>query len=471
MNEEFSQEGAPGEYAVVRKAALELLCETEAGSRFVDEVLSEHIGRFERRDRHLLQEISYGALRHQNTLDRLLKIYVKLSMDRQRAPVRWALRLGAYQLVYLSRVPAHAAVNQTLEGMKSFQGIGRKDVGFVNAILHRLIGDITRKTGDEPAEPDDPSILPVRDGYCHFSRPVLPLVRLDQVDHLSVKYSYPRWLVKGWLDRFGAQEARALLIAGNRTPRLCARITARAPSPAEVVEALQGDGFEVEAGEDEQSVLFAGGGPGPSEALEKGWIQFQDLTAIQIGAALAPPAGARVLDLCSAPGTKAVQLLERLGTEGSLLATDRSESRLALVEETLSGLEGNWKAATLPTEPASIELGESFTHILVDAPCSNTGVLGRRPEARWRVRREDLNSLAELQDGLLDAAVRHLRPGGRLVYSTCSIEPQENEERVAALLRRCPFLVELDTRLFLPHRVDSDGGYYSLLTRSASKED
>ncbi len=154
-----------------------------------------------------------------------------------------------------------------------------------------------------------------------------------------------------------------------------------------------------------------------------------------------------------------------------LLATDRSESRLALVEENLSGLEGSWKAATLPAEPVSIELGESFTHILVDAPCSNTGVLGRRPEARWRVRREDLDSLAELQDGLLDAAVRHLRPGGRLVYSTCSIEPRENEERVAALLRRCPFLVELDTRLFLPHRVDSDGGYYSLLTRSASKED
>ena len=469
MGAESRQGATPGEYAAVRKAALELLCETEAGSRFVDEVLSEHIGCFERRDRHLLQEISYGALRHQNTLDRLLKIYVKLSMDRQSAPVRWALRLGAYQLVYLSRVPAHAAVNQTLEGMKSFQGIGRKDVGFVNAVLHRLVGDVVRKSGEDPAEPDDPNILPVRDGYCHFSRPVLPLVRLDRVDHLSVKYSYPRWLVKAWLDRFGAEEARDLLIAGNRAPRLCARITARAPSPAEVVEALRAEGFEVETGADERAVLFAGGGPGPSEALAEGWIQFQDLTAIQIGAALAPPAGARVLDLCSAPGAKAVQLLERLGDGGSLLATDRSESRLALVEENLSRIGGAWRAAALPAEPASIDLGESFTHILVDAPCSNTGVLARRPEARWRIRREGLDSLAALQDGLLDAAVRHLEPGGRLVYSTCSIEPQENEERVAALLRRSPGLVELDTRLFLPHRVASDGGYYSLLARPASK--
>ena len=140
------------------------------------------------------------------------------------------------------------------------------------------------------------------------------------------------------------------------------------------------------------------------------------------------------------------------------------------MESNLSRLEGAWKTAVVPAEPEAIDLGESFTHILVDAPCSNTGVLGRRPEARWRVRREDLDSLSSLQDGLLDAAVRHLGPGGRLVYSTCSIEPQENEERVAALLRRHPSLVELETRLFLPHRVDADGGYYSLLRNSPSKE-
>ena len=217
-------------------------------------------------------------------------------------------------------------------------------------------------------------------------------------------------------------------------------------------------------------MLFAGGGPGPSGALEKGWIQFQDLTAIQVGAALAPPSGARVLDLCSAPGGKSAQLLEGLGDGGSLLATARSELRLALVDANLSRLKGAWKTAVVPAEPEAIDLGESFTHILVDAPCSNTGVLGRRPEARWRVRREDLDSLAALQDGLLDAAVRHLGPGGRLVYSTCSIEPQENEERVAALLRRHPALVELETRLFLPHRVDGDGGYYSLLRKQPSKE-
>lgn len=468
--DQSSRDTAPKEFAAVRKAALELLCERETGSRFIDELLSERIGEFDPRDRRLLQEISYGALRHQNTLDRLLKIYLKLSMDRQSPPVRWGLRLGSYQLVYLSRVPAHAAVNQTLEGMKALEAVGKKEVGFVNAVLHRLVGDITRKTTEAPAEPDDPNILPSRDGFCHFNRPVLPLVRLDLVDHLSVKYSYPRWMVKSWLARFGAEETADLLVAGNRPPRMCARITPGAPSLAEAVEALQAEGFKVEAGPYEGSILFAGGGPGPSQALEKGWIQFQDLTSMQIGAVLAPPPRARVLDLCSAPGGKAAQLLDCLDDEGALLATDRSEARLLRVKENLSRGGGRWKTAVVPADPAEIDLGESFTHVLVDAPCSNTGVLGRRPEARWRVRRRDIESLCALQDGLLDAALRHLRPGGRLVYSTCSIEPQENEERVAALLRRSPGLVEIETRLFLPHRVDGDGGYYSLLCNPAAKE-
>ena len=471
MKDESGRENPAKEFAAVRRAALELLCETEAGKRFIDEILSERIGEFEQRDRRLLQEISYGALRHQNTIDRILKAYLKLSMDRQSPAVRWGLRLGSYQLIYLSRVPAHAAVNQTLEGMKALAGVGRKDVGFVNAVLHRLAGDITRKTRDAPLEQHDPNVLPARDGFCHFNRPVLPLVRLDLVDHLSVKYSYPRWMVQTWLTRFGAGEIADLLIAGNRTPRMCARVTPRAPSRAEAIEALGAEGFKVEAGPDERTILFASGGPGPSKALEKGWIQFQDLTSVQIGAVLAPPSCARVLDLCSAPGGKAAQLLDRLDGEGTLLATDRSEARLCLVKENLSRSTGRWRTAVVPADPAEIDLGESFTHVLVDAPCSNTGVLGRRPEARWRVRRKDLASLCALQDGLLDAALRHLQPGGRLVYSTCSIEPQENEERVAALLRRCPGLVEIETRLFLPHRVAGDGGYYSLLCNPVEKED
>jgi 16S rRNA (cytosine967-C5)-methyltransferase len=170
-----------------------------------------------------------------------------------------------------------------------------------------------------------------------------------------------------------------------------------------------------------------------------------------------------LLDLCAAPGGKALQLLERLGTQGTLVAADRSEEKLALLRENLARAGSNFTTALVPENPDDLRLGDSFTHILVDAPCSNTGVLARRPEARWRVKRKDIESLSELQSKLLDAALRHLAPGGRIVYATCSIESEENENVIAAAFARHGNLVERDTKLFLPHRSTGDGGFYSLL--------
>ncbi len=453
----------------VRRAAIDTLIAAEQPGRFVDDLLAERIIAFERRDRHLLQEIAYGATRHQNTLDRLLKSYLKLPVTKQRPPVREALRVGAYQLVYLARIPAHAAVNQTLEAMKTLEGVGKRDVGFVNAVLHRLSTDIVRKSEDPPESRDDPNVLPIRLGACHFSRPVLPLYTLDPIDHLSVKYSCPRWLVRRWSARFGEEEARALFESNNRVPPVTARITARAPSRQEVIESLTAQEFTCEETDIEAAIVLRGGDLREADALREGWVQIQDLTALEIGQALAPPATARVLDLCAAPGGKATQLVEVLDPEsGKLVAAERSEDRLGPVRENLERTgRSNWTAVTVPENPAEVDLGERFTHILADVPCSNSGVLARRPDARWRVRREDLEPLVELQSGLLDAAIRHLEPGGRLVYSTCSIEPEENEERIADCLQRHPDLTELATKAFLPHRTAGDGGFYSLLVKAS----
>jgi 16S rRNA (cytosine967-C5)-methyltransferase len=186
---------------------------------------------------------------------------------------------------------------------------------------------------------------------------------------------------------------------------------------------------------------------------------------MRTGAALRPPARARVLDLCSAPGGKAVQLLEAVGEEGRLVAADRGEQKLALLRQNLERFGDNFDLVNLPENPEEIDLGERFSHVLVDAPCSNTGVLARRPDARWRLRQRDLEQLGDLQGRLLEAAVRHLAPGGRLLYATCSLEPEENEARTARLTRAHPGLKELESRLFLPHRSEGDGGFYSLLER------
>jgi len=452
--------------AGVRGAALELLAATEESGEFIDDALSRALGSFEERDRRLLQEVTYGTSRHRNTLDRLAAPRLQLPMARQTPPVRWAIRVGVYQLVYLSRIPAHSALDGTLEGMKRLPGVGRASVGFVNAVLRKIAGSIRKKTVDTPLEPDDPTVLPIREGYCHFDSPVLPLRRIDPVGHLALRHSHPAWLVERWLARFGEEETIRLCEAGNRTPPVTARVTRAAPSREELIRALSAEGLDPEPGHLPASVILHGAGDlTRSETFRKGWFRIQDETAVQIGDALAPPPGARVLDLCAAPGGKTAQLLEAVGPGGRVVAADRSEERLALVRSGLPPFEGTFAAVLVPDDPAAIALGETFSHVLVDAPCSNTGVLARRPEARWRVRPGDLAPLAQLQSALLAAGLRHLEPGGRIVYATCSIEPEENEEIAARAFSLEPSLVELGTQLFLPHRTPGDGGFYSLLLR------
>lgn len=432
----------------------------------MDDLLASRIACLAERDRHLLQEIVYGATRHRNTLDAIVDHHLKNPTSKQRPPLSWSLRIGAYQLIYLDRVPPHAAVNQTLEGLKWVGVTGAGEVGFVNAVLHKIVADIRVKSEDPPVDRDDPTIIPVRRGFCHFNRPILRLFRVDPAGHLAVKYSHPIWMVKLWGSRYGDEEARSLMSANNVTPPLTARVTRLAPSIEDAIAALASDGWTAGPGPLEGTIAIQKAGSlAECAAFHRGWFLIQDATAIQIGRVLAPPAGARVLDLCSAPGGKASQLLEAVGPDGHVVAADRSEEKLSSLRETLSRIGTNYSTVLVPEDPAAIDLGDVFTHIMVDAPCSNTGVLARRPEARWRVRAQDIQSLARLQAGLLEAALRHLAPGGRILYATCSIEPEENENVVAEVFAAHPELTELETKLFLPHRSQGDGGFYSLLQK------
>ncbi len=466
-----TEAAAPDGRVEVRRRAITLLVEAESTHQFIDDILARTIHQVDERNRTLLQEIVYGVVRHMATLDAILGFYLKVPVTKQRPAVRAALRVGAYQSVFLSRIPAHAAVYQTVEGLKRLDTSGARAVGFANAVLHRLSDDVLRKQSDPPLDPDDPAVLPIRRGYCFLRRPVLPLVRLDRVGHVALKYSHPKWLVAAWIERFGEEEARELCAAGNTVPPVGARITKKAPSRQEVMASLQADGVDAECGALENSIrIWRSGHLARASALQKGWLQVQDETAIQIGAVLKPPAGARVLDLCAAPGGKAMQLLERLEGEGHLVAVDRREERLSLLRSNLDKVNGSYSVVEAPEDPSQLDLGETFTHIIVDAPCSNTGVLARRPEARWRLRRSDFENLAKLQRSLLDAAYRHLRPGGKLLYSTCSIESIENETVVAEFVAAHPDLTELETKLFLPHRTPGDGGFYSLLLRARDGE-
>ncbi len=466
MDPHHSPANPPPVHAENRQAALELLIAADKGGEFIDALLARAYDQVTKRNRPLLQELTYGVIRHRGTLDVLLDFHLRAPLRRQEPAMAWALRLGAYQLVYLTKIPAHAAVYNTLEALKRIGNFNRKAIGFANAVLHKISAEVRYKTPEPADDPDDPTVLPIRAGYCHLTRPVLPLVRLDLAGHIALKYSHPKWLVERWLARFGDDEARRLCASNNETPVVTARVTALAPSEEEVLASLAEEEFEVERTDCRGVFRLRRGDLHSARARRERWIQIQDETAVRIGRELAPPAGARVADLCAAPGGKAVQLLECVEGSGQLVALDANDERLATLEETLRGYGSSYRVERAPSDPDDLTLEDRFTHILVDAPCSNTGVLGRRPEARWRIRERDLETLPELQGKLLEAAYRHLEPGGRLLYSTCSIEPEENEGAIARFTAAHDDLTELKTEYYLPHRAAGDGGFFSLLLRS-----
>lgn len=453
-----------GPYA--RYQALRLLVQADESGRFIDQLLEErvHSQDIESRDRYLIQEIAYGAIRHRNTIDFVLDGYIQFSMRRHNASVRWGLRLASYQLIYLSRIPPHAAIHGTLEAMKALGGVHERDVGFANAVLRRLHNDIREKTEEIPANKHDRAVLPARHGVCIFNRPVLPAPAANRTLFLAVKYSHPKWLLARWLERFGEEDTIPLCLENNRIPLVSAILTGRGPGKEEIVHMLEDEEITVEPGSVPEAIRLRR--PGDVRRLvpfQERWIRIQDETAKRIGDALDPPPGARVLDLCAGPGSKAAQILEAIGPDGHLTACDVDDQKLLRLRQNLQSLGENFSLVKLPREPGELPLEESFTHILVDAPCSNTGVLARRPESRWRIHQTDLANLARLQVRLLDSAVRRLAPRGRLVYATCSIEPDENGQVVGAIRRRYPRLGEASSRLFLPHRDGADGGYYCVL--------
>lgn len=453
---------------LARHRALELLCEADDKSLFIDHLLEQRasIGRLEPRDRYLVQEMAYGAIRHRSTLDHVLDGYIQFSMRRHDLPLRWGLRLAAYQLIYLSRIPSHAAIHGTLEAMKAAGGLLERDIGFANAVLRRLHGDIVEKSEEPVEDPHDRRAVPARHGWCHFRRNVLPSPDGQRSLFLAIKYSHPKWMMNRWLERFGEDEVVALCLENNRVPLVSAILTGEGPSRDEIVQMLEEQEIVVEPGAIETSIrLRRPGDLRQLEAFQEGWLRIQDETAHQIGEALDPPEGAEVLDLCAGPGGKATQILEQIGPDGKLFACDVDRRKLDRLGENLDRVGENYELVLVPRDPRELNLRREFTHILVDAPCSNSGVLARRPEARWRVHFDDFEKLTHLQAELLDAAAAHLAPEGKMVYSTCSIEPEENEGVVSAFLLRNPEFEQVDSRLFLPHRDGSDGGYYAVIQR------
>lgn len=391
----------------VRRAAVSALRAWAKGHAYADSLVERHAERnhLSAADRALLKAILMGVLRNRSLLDHWIGLFRRGKLDPETRDV---LRVGFCQLLIL-RIPDHAAIYETVECAR------RPVQGLINAVLRKAAHSRMRL-----------------------------LRELPEVE-LPIQYSHPHWLWKRWRALFGRKDALELMAWNNRPAEVTFRPNLLNPPPEEAAP--------------------------PEEASEvgaDGHYYITDPSTIHAPALLAPRPGERVLDACAAPGGKAIHLAGLMENEGELLCCDANEKRLPRLRENLERcgvsiaevLQHDW------SEPAPEHWLGDFDAILLDVPCSNTGVFRRRVDARWRLQKGDLESLVTLQRRILEMAAPCLKPGGRLVYSTCSIDPEENIDQVTRFVEEEAGYSLGETRQLLPFRDESDGAFAAVIRRN-----
>jgi 16S rRNA (cytosine967-C5)-methyltransferase len=395
-----------------RQIAFDVLRRVGAESGYASDLLFAQLGpAIARADAALATELTLGVLRWQRLLDFLLARHLDRPAERLDDEVLLALRLGLYQLRFLDRVPAHAAVSESVELAKR----ARKSsaASLVNAVLRRAAPQ-ARISGKELH-----ALIPEGVSPC---------------ERAAIVHSHPTWLVERWFHNFGNERTIALLEANNRAARLCCAVLDPAQSPHIAAE-LRAAGLAVAPGQWLRSTLtISGANPTAAEPYRLGKISLQDEASQMVAHLVDAKPGQRVLDVCAAPGGKAVLLARAVAPNGTVVAADLHHHRLRILQEQLIRTHtGNVSPIALDaTRPLPFE--PQFDGILVDAPCSGTGTLSRNPEIRWRLKAEELSRAHDYQVSMLRQSLAVLAPGGRLVYSTCSLEPEENEGVVREVL-------------------------------------
>ncbi len=454
-----------------RKTALLSLTEWESGDRNIDVVLERRLAgaNLDGRDTALAQNLTYGVLRWKGRLDWVLDRYVKGGLTSLPVPIRNALRLGLYQIDYLDRIPPRAAVNESVELAKEFGHRGT--AGLVNAVLRNILTSL---------------------------RPDYPDMRKDPVGHISVVYSHPKVLVERWIARYGVEMTVVFCEYNNEVPRLVARTNGLSATTPALARALKSEGRETRPGRyfDECLEILTGGDVSELDCFKSGMMQIQDESTLLAVRLLDPRPGEDIIDMCAAPGGKTTYIAERMLGEGTIKAFEISEPRAAKLASNIERL--SIKSCDIIRDDAIAEADGTADGVLVDAPCTGTGTLGRRADSRWKFDldarervRSDIEELKRMHPRQIFArqVERQLRfllkaatlvdAGGRIVYSTCSMEPEENEQVVTRFLNKRPDFALEDAADFvppmfvdggfvrvLPHKHAIDGAFAARLVRS-----
>ncbi len=416
-----------------REIALGVLYHVDTRKAFADLLLNRELKQqsLSPRDTAFATELVNGTLRWRARLDWILERFVRAGLDTLNPWVMNILRMAVYQLLFLDRIPPHAAVDEAVILTKRYANPGA--AGLVNGVLRKIL----REVGEVP----DPE-----------------RVIEDKAAALSVVGSHPRWMVERWLRRLGEEETRALMLANNQPRPMVLRVNPMRTDRETLRRALTARGVATEASPLSRLSLRVAGGlvlAGLPE-FEKGYFFVQDESETLVGELLGAEPGETVLDLAAAPGGKATQIQEGRGSRGLLIAVDTVMNRLARVKENRVRM-GVDHLAIVCADGQALGLARPVDRVLVDAPCSGLGVLGRRADARWRKTETSLRAMAALERGLLRAGASHVRPGGVLVYSVCSTEPEEGFEQVERFLRERPAFELQDASEFVPPEAVTDG--------------
>ncbi|MFN6311359.1 MAG: RsmB/NOP family class I SAM-dependent RNA methyltransferase [Planctomyces sp.] len=450
-------------YANGRVLAWAALQQSERDEAFLQEIFADFDSRhhLSAAERALAVDIASGVVRRRRTLDRILESRVARPRS-QTEPELWQiLRMGACQLLF-ARTPQHAAVAATVELCRL---LGRERwTGFVNGIL-RSICRLTELSPDAPATAGPSrSTLPINGGgWLPLNEDIFPDPITDRVAWFGDVFSLPSVLAARWVARMDDPTLIRTGFYCCEPPTVAIRVNQLASTTESVAEQLTEAGCEVLPGHIPQSLLLP-----RSQRIDQlpGWSDgcwsVQDESAMHAGLLLAPRPGEQILDLCAAPGGKSAHLAELSGDKALITACDVSDRRLHRVSDNARRLKLQSVHTRLISRDGSDLPAGPFDAVLVDAPCTNTGVLARRPEARWRFSEQSQQELIVLQTRLLFEAIQRLRPGGRVVYSTCSIEPAENIGVVQAVMSALPQLQLVQQCEHLPGQ-PADGAWQCML--------
>ncbi len=383
-----------------RQAALEILLEVENKRAYSNLLINKYSRKYQINESAFIREIVYGVIENKIFLDYVISLFVKRGFNKLRSEVLTILRMGLYQLIFLTGVPPYAAVNESVQLARKYS---KKHSGFVNAVMRNYM----RSKENIP----------------------LPERKEDIIRYFSIKYSYEPWMIEEWLRVYPEDFTESLLIAGNKTPEVTVRLNGLKTNSDDLSEMLFRKGFEVKQGRFvKEALIVKGKNIIDNEFFRQGFYQVQDESSMMAVKALSPEQGDRVLDICAAPGGKTIFAGELMADQGRIVAHDIHSHKIKLIDDKAKNhdihiIESHIHDALIYDN----NLVDKFDKVLADVPCSGLGVIRRKPEIKYNRKKEELKEFTDIQYHMLKNAGDYVRKGGTLVYSTCTIYSSENE--------------------------------------------